>query len=134
MVCRVVIVDDNPVCLRSIADVASWEIGMGGTIEAYSDPNEFIEASAAGRTPDLLLVDFAMPSMDGVTALRILREKYGVRSRAVIISGFPMEVSHKLLPSNNVSVVVAKPYLVETLRQAIRQALDEVCEFKEKAS
>lgn len=126
--CRVVIVDDDLGCLEAIAEIAYEAVGMDGTVEAYTDPNEFIEAASCGQRPDLLLVDYVMPSMDGIAALRCLRRR-GVDCKAVIISAFPFEVSHKLLPTNNVNLVVAKPFRAVDLSRVVREAILQACDL-----
>ena len=125
--CRVVIVDDDQGCLDMLEDLA-WEVvGDDGSVEAYSDPNEFIEAASCGREPDLLIVDYVMPSMDGIRALRILRGKYGVNSAALIVTAYELEAMHRLLPTNNVSAIVAKPFNANEISRAIRDAVSEAC-------
>ncbi len=78
---RILIVDDEPLNL----DYLEQELdGHGFVIETAADGVEALESVAAGA-PDLVLLDVMMPRMDGLTALRILKEDPETRLIPVVL-------------------------------------------------
>ncbi|QDV33932.1 response regulator [Tautonia plasticadhaerens] len=65
---RVIVVDDSPVMLRSMARLLVGLPGVQVVARAASGV-EALEASGRLR-PDLVLIDLAMPGMDGLEASR----------------------------------------------------------------
>lgn len=66
---RILIVDDNPINLklaRSVLEIAGYQI------DAAVDADDALEYLNAIR-PDLILMDIAMPGMDGLTLTRKLK-------------------------------------------------------------
>jgi len=71
-VIRVVIVDDQPVVRAGVMRILGPEDGFEVAGEC-GDGDEVIDAVAHHR-PDLVLMDVRMQRLDGVTAIRLLRE------------------------------------------------------------
>jgi len=67
---RVLLVDDLPFMRALLADIVR-DAGMEVAAEAENG-RKALSAYVAGR-PDVVLLDIAMPVMDGITALRRLR-------------------------------------------------------------
>ena len=122
----VMVVDDNPIHLRVATKVAEKVLEGRGTVEQFTSPLDMLHSVLEnGHIPDLLIIDYMMPEMDGLTALRILRSK-GVNSKAVVISDYLNDIVEKLIPTNNVQVVMSKPYALSDLSEKITEALKEV--------
>ena len=69
---RIVVADDHPLMRRGICDLLESEPGWKVVAEA-SNGREAVEAMA-GSKPDVLVIDLAMPELNGLTATReILR-------------------------------------------------------------
>jgi len=122
---RVLVVDDNPTHLRITSKIAQKILGEKGRIESFSDPMEFIHAAQFGAKPDLIVIDYMMPAMDGLTALRILRNK-GINSKAMIVSAYLTDLYSKLIESNNISVVIKKPFSINEIGDEMAVALGMV--------
>jgi len=75
----ILVVDDNPTNLKLVCDVLEYE---GYEIWRAIDA-EAAEATIAARLPDLVLLDLALPGMDGLTLTRKLRA--GERTRHLVI-------------------------------------------------
>lgn len=69
MSARILIIDDNPINLKLVSDVL--EIG-GFTVWPAKDAEE-AQAVLRGEIPDLILMDIALPGMDGLTLTRLLK-------------------------------------------------------------
>ena len=70
---RILIVDDDP----RIHDLVSLHIteAFGYDIEHAEDGRQALDA-IAHQPPDLILMDLYMPGMDGITAIRTVRERF----------------------------------------------------------
>jgi CheY-like chemotaxis protein len=69
MSARILIVDDNPLNLKLAADVLA---SAGFVVDQARDANE-ARTILGNRLPDLILMDIAMPGMDGLTLTRLLK-------------------------------------------------------------
>jgi two-component system cell cycle response regulator len=67
---RILVVDDNPLNLKLVCDVLESE---GYAIDRAGDADQ-AQARLAATVPDLILMDIALPGMDGLTLTRRLRE------------------------------------------------------------
>lgn len=75
----ILVVDDNPTNLKLVSDVLAFD---GYQILKASDAEEAQEIIKVS-TPDLILMDIALPGMDGLTLTRQL--KADERTRHIII-------------------------------------------------
>ncbi len=80
MSARILVVDDNPTNLKLVSDVLEFE---GYEILKAVDAEE-AQVVLAGALPDLILMDIALPGMDGLTLTRML--KADVRTRHIRIA------------------------------------------------
>lgn len=72
---RVLVVDDNPVNLKLAADVLESE---GYEVDRAADAEQAM-AAIGKREPDLILMDVALPGMDGLTLTRKLKAEEATR-------------------------------------------------------
>jgi CheY-like chemotaxis protein len=66
---HIFIVDDNPINLKLASDVLE---AAGFTIDRATDAEQ-AQAMLAGIVPDLILMDIALPGMDGLSLTRKLK-------------------------------------------------------------
>ena len=76
---RVLVVDDNPVNLKLAADVLESE---GYEVDRAADAEQAM-AAIGKREPDLILMDVALPGMDGLTLTRKLKAEEATRGSAL---------------------------------------------------
>ena len=69
MSAKILVVDDNPTNLKLVSDVLAFE---GHEILKAVDAEE-AQLVLAGILPDLILMDIALPGMDGLTLTRKLK-------------------------------------------------------------
>jgi DNA-binding NarL/FixJ family response regulator len=84
-VIRLVIVDDHPVVRDGLRGMFAGDDRFQVLGEA-ADGNEALAVARAVR-PDVVLMDLRMPGMDGVTAIRALREQ-GLRARVLVLTTY----------------------------------------------
>src|SRR5262249_38668059 len=89
---HVLVVDDSPVFRKFAGKAAQLALfrhrkTMRVQVDGAGSGNEAVERAEA-QPPDLLLLDFAMPGLDGVDTLSRLRAlPGGDRARVVVVSG-----------------------------------------------
>ena len=69
MTTRILVVDDNPLNIKLVADVLGSE---GFAVDRAQDA-EHARAILKRSVPDLILMDIALPGMDGLTLTRLLK-------------------------------------------------------------
>ena len=118
---RVLIVDDTDIVRRAL-EVALRR--MGHAAESTSDAAEAL-AMARRRPPDLALLDFRMPGMDGASLLRALRGALGERCPRVLwVSATPPEqVARALAGERPADGFVRKPFHLDDLARVVGEAL-----------
>jgi CheY-like chemotaxis protein len=88
MSAKILVVDDNPINLKLVSDVLAFE---GHTILKAVDAEE-AQIVLAGTLPDLILMDIALPGMDGLTLTRKLKADERTRHiRIVALTAFAMK-------------------------------------------
>ncbi len=116
----VLVVDDEPairVIVRSILETHCYKVldasdGIDA-IAQYTEHKEII---------DLVVMDMAMPELDGVSAARVM-QKIDPQLKAVLISGLPGNADVAASASDSVKGFLQKPFSSESLLQAIYAAL-----------
>jgi two-component system chemotaxis response regulator CheY len=118
----VLVVDDNP----AIRDMVSWALELDGyapaeAAEGYEALAWIANASREGRYPDVILLDLAMPGMDGGTFLEKLHAQWEAArplpSIVVITAGITAPAAAAL----GVDHVIVKPFHVRELLNVVHQ-------------
>ncbi|MCC2670726.1 MAG: two component transcriptional regulator, winged helix family protein [Armatimonadetes bacterium] len=117
---RILIADDDP-SIRELCQVILSNEGFQ-VLEA-EDAVGCVELARASR-PDLVLLDWMMPEIDGMDALRMLKEHASTSSIPVVmltaLDGLP-QIS--LATFNGADGYVTKPFEVEDLLSLVRRFL-----------
>jgi DNA-binding response OmpR family regulator len=80
----ILVVDDDPAARKPLARLLKME----GYEVVCAENAIMAMAQAIGRHPDLILLDVAMPPMDGLTFLFLLRERtFGKDVPVIVLSG-----------------------------------------------
>lgn len=116
---RILLVDDS----RTIRNIQKNTLaGMGHTdvLEA-ADGQEALTVLAAQR-PDLMLVDWNMPNMDGITLVRKVRETDQALPMIMVTTEAERSRVMEALKAG-VNNYVVKPFTAETLGEKIQQTM-----------
>ncbi len=118
---RVLIVDDTDI-VRKALELALRK--MGHEAESTSDAYSALEL-ARSRPPDLALLDYRMPGMDGVTLFRAMQAALGSRCPKVLFVSAtpPDEVRAKARPDLCPVGYVKKPFHLEDLSRVVNEVL-----------
>ena len=119
---RVLIVDDTDIVRRAL-ELAMRK--MGHEAESAAEATAALEL-AHRHPPDLALLDFRMPGMDGVTLWDALREMLGDRCPKVLfVSGSPPEEVRARAEGRALRPVgyVKKPFHLDDLHKVVTEAL-----------
>jgi CheY-like chemotaxis protein len=117
----VMVVDDNP----AIRDMVSWALELDGyepaeAAEGYEALAWMDNASREGRYPDVILLDLAMPGMDGHTFLKKLHEQWEATRPLPSIIVITAAMGGPDAVALGVGHVIVKPFHVRELLNVIR--------------
>jgi signal transduction histidine kinase/DNA-binding response OmpR family regulator len=117
---RILVVEDEPTVSQLIADVMSEE---GHRVDTLLDSREALDR-LKGNKYDLLICDLKMPHLDGAG---LYRELVGCGSplqhRLLFVTGDTMSPRSLEFLNSCGLPYLAKPFLVEELKEAVRRAL-----------
>lgn len=105
--------NDNNAILMNKALADSYNL-----LNARSGP-EALEMYRQHR-PDLLLLDFKMPGMDGLEVTRQIRQT-DTQTPIVVISDFAADKDHDEVLAMGCNEFIAKPVIANTLRKTIKR-------------
>lgn len=107
---RILIADDHPIVRDGLAAIISTQADFEVVGEA-STGKEVLEKVLL-LLPDVVLLDLEMPEIDGVEALRKLRERCGERVQAIVFTAF--DTDERILDAVQAG---AKGYLLKGARR-----------------
>ena len=93
------------------------------TLYEASNGNEVISLASVFE-PDIITLDISMPGIDGLEALKIIRNSY-FNTTIVVISAYIDSETRKELDSLNVKHIISKPFKQEELIRCINTILKE---------
>lgn len=115
---RVLVVDDEDDFLHLMHFFLTLE---GYEVETATDGIQAIQAVGRDR-PDLILLDVVMPKMDGLSALKHIREQDDTRDIPVIMLSI-LDEGKNQSKNLNITDYLVKPFSTETLIEKIRTTL-----------
>lgn len=121
------VVDDNPVNLKLVCDVLEFE---GYTVGRAADAEEAQEI-LRNATPDLILMDIALPGMDGLTLTRQLKSEAKWKHVPIVaLTAFAMKGDDEKARAAGCDAYITKPINTRKLSQQIEEILRNAAEGK----
>jgi len=119
MLGRVLVVDDDD-AVRELAQIFLESSGF--QVETVNGGREALERIGKRPRVDCVLLDLAMPDMNGAEVLRTLRRR-SPRLAVVVGTGFADELAREQLTGQEAYLLLHKPYGPEQLAASISQAI-----------
>jgi two-component system alkaline phosphatase synthesis response regulator PhoP len=117
---KILVVDDEPYMLRFIQILLERD---GYEMIKAGNGREAVEV-AMRENPQLLIMDAMMPKMDGLTALRLLKQEPATRSIPVImLTANPHKFSREEAESSGATIFLTKPFSPTQLLAEIRRLI-----------
>ncbi|MCI0798307.1 MAG: response regulator [Chloroflexi bacterium] len=117
----ILIIEDHPALARLYRTVLERD---GYRVALAADGEAGIEA-ARREHPDLVILDLLLPGMPGTQVARLLyQEGIFPNTPLIITSGLDAEQTDRTGESLNASAVLVKPFGLDAMQAAIREALE----------
>lgn len=117
---RVLIVDDNPTNLKLASDV----LGFDGYEILNASDAESAQEIIRNTPPDLILMDIALPGMDGLTLTRLLKADDATRHIVVVaLTAFAMKGDDARAREAGCDGYITKPIDTRALPIAVAEYL-----------
>lgn len=118
---RILVVDDNPVNLKLAGDVLECE---GFEVERSLDAEEAFERIQRSAF-DLILMDVALPGMDGLTLTRMLKADPATRHIPIVaLTAFAMKGDDRKAMEAGCDGYIAKPIDTRRLPEQVTEVLE----------
>jgi DNA-binding NarL/FixJ family response regulator len=121
---RVLVVDDHGVVRRgmqSYLDTLDDIVCVGEAADGEQALDRVAALDAAGRTPDVVMMDLVMPRMDGIEATAALKQRYPEIEAVAMTSFTELERIHAALEAGAAGYLL-KDASAEAVATAIRAA------------
>ncbi len=117
---RILVVDDNPVNLKLAADVLAAD---GFDVRQAVDADQALESIRESR-PDLILMDVALPGMDGLTLTRKIKGDESTRGICIVaLTAFAMRGDDQKARDAGCDGYIAKPIDTRRLSAQVTEYL-----------
>jgi len=117
---RILIVDDNPTNLKLASDLLELE---GMDIKRAVDAESALEI-ARNIHPDLILMDVALPGMDGLTLTGILKRASETKDIVIVaLTSFAMKGDHDKVMAAGCDGYITKPIDTRKFKEQVIQYL-----------
>ena len=128
-ICKVVIVDDEPIILRSLQKAIPWQ-KLGLTLCGVARNGEEALDIVKRERPDIIISDIRMPSIDGITLMRMVMEMVP-DTWFIILSGYgEFEYAREAIRYGAFNYLL-KPIDHDELQEVLFQAKQRVDEQRE---
>jgi signal transduction histidine kinase len=118
---RVLVVEDNP----EVLELINLALRDKYTIYAAQDGKQGLEAAKRER-PDVIITDYMMPEMDGLSMIKALREEPGLNDVPVIMLSARSQVEDRIsVLEAGADIYLEKPFSPRELDASIHRLLEK---------
>jgi len=114
---KVLIADDDRTIRALLTDMLA---DMGHVVVAASNGEEAVEVCAR-EAPDVVFLDFLMPKMSGLDALKEMRAR-GLKMPAVLLTAISDSSIREMEGVETPDAVLEKPFRKKTIEKALARA------------
>jgi CheY-like chemotaxis protein len=119
---RILVVDDNPTNLKLVSDVLEFD---GYSVIKAADAED-AQVMIERTPPDLILMDIALPGMDGLTLTRKLKAAEATRNiRIVALTAFAMKGDDQKAIAAGCDGYITKPIDTRKLSEQVTAWLNK---------
>ena len=118
MTMKVLIADDDQTIRALLSDML---VDLGHSVIAAGNGAEAVEL-AARELPDVAILDFLMPKLSGLDALKAMRER-GLVMPAVLLSAISDSSMREMEGFEAPEAVLEKPFKKRTIEEALARAM-----------
>jgi CheY-like chemotaxis protein len=128
---RILVVDDNPVNLKLASDVLEFADYQVITAENAEEALAVLRE----RPPDLILMDIALPGMDGLTLTRQIKADPATRHIVIVaLTAFAMKGDDQKAKEAGCDGYITKPIDTRKLADQIGEIMERCQKKREKDS
>ncbi len=114
---KVLIADDDQTIRLLLTDML---VDLGHSVVAAANGAEAVEVAAA-KQPDVVILDFLMPKLSGLDALKAMRQR-GLAMPAVLLSAISDSSMRELEGFEAPDAILEKPFKKRTIEEALARA------------
>jgi CheY-like chemotaxis protein len=116
---KVLIADDDRTIRALLEDMLA---GLGHAVVAVGNGADAVERCAA-EMPDVLILDFLMPKLSGLDAVKALRDR-GIRTPVVLLTAISDTSLRELDGFEAPEAILEKPFRMRSIEKALAKALE----------
>jgi len=116
---KVLIADDDRTIRALLTDML---VDLGHTVVAAANGAEAVEL-AASENPHVVILDFLMPKLSGLDALKAMRER-GLAMPAVLLTAISDTSMREVEDVEAPEAVLEKPFKKRTIERALARAME----------
>jgi DNA-binding NarL/FixJ family response regulator len=120
---RIFVVCDNASIRRSVREIINQQPDLQVVGEAVDGPG--LLSRAPDLDPDLVVIDFTLPGINGLAATRILKDRMP-HVQVILLTTFDVQPLREAAISSGASGCMVKTSVVEELLPAVRSLLDDI--------
>ncbi len=124
-VSRMIVTDDDEETCRSIVKAMSR---VGVATDYATDGNTAVqmmrERREAGSPYDLILLDWKMPTLDGLETARLIRKNYSDKIPILLLTAYDWSEIEAEAVEIGVDHFMPKPFFMSTFKETVRRVMD----------
>ncbi len=122
---RMIVTDDDEEVCRSIVKAMS-RVGVATDYATDGDTavRMMRERRDAGRPYDLILLDWKMPTLDGLETARLIRKNYSDKIPILLLTAYDWNEIETEAIEIGIDHFLPKPFFMSTFKEAVRRMMD----------
>ncbi len=127
---KTLVVDDVELSRNLLVDMLSEIDAKVASAVNGMEAIDYLSVSTADEIPDIIFMDIHMPVMNGIEAVKIIKEKYGQQIVCVAVTASAVEQSDNNYLNSGFDDYLSKPYRFEAVFECMKNNLAIAFEYK----